>query len=114
MKACLFVFALMVGAAGAHACEVGMLVEHAGQLCYEGWNDYPRAQEPSPVADCPEWHDETPGALAEHCPLVMAPPAPEKMPDWHDEAPRLPPLPTVADAPGPTQTDEVAVRVAND
>lgn len=101
----LFFLALIVAVGSAQACEDGMLVDYGGQSCYEGWNEYQRAQEPPSIADCPDWNDETPGALADHCPLVLAPPAPEKMPDWHDEAPRLLPLPTVADAAGPAQIE---------
>src|SRR6185503_19486883 len=83
--------ALACGIGAAHACEEGMLVDYGGQSCYEGWNDYQRAQRPQPLPVCPDWHDETPGPLADHCPLVQAPPVPAPVPDWHDEAPRLSP-----------------------
>jgi hypothetical protein len=92
-----------------------MLVDYGGQSCYEGWNEYQRAQQPQPLAACPDWHDETPGALADHCPLVQAPPVPAPAPDWHDEAPRLSPataspLPTAVENTQAQRNEETAAR----
>lgn len=111
---CVVVALAASGVGTAHACEDGMLVDYGGQSCYEGWNDYRRAQPQESLATCPDWHDETPGALAAHCPLVRAPAAPESTPDWHDEAPRLlraaklPPPDIALEAAGPT-IDEVTL-----
>ena len=99
-----YMIVLIAASSGAQACDATLLVDDGGQSRYEGRHDY-RQIDPPALSDCPDWHDETPGKLADHCPLVQAAPPPVPPPDWYDEAPRLlaapaPPLPelTVLDA----------------
>ena len=101
--------AIASGIASTHACEDRVHADYGGQSCHEGWREYPDMRARDPIADCPDWHDETPGALGEHCPLVQAQPAPQAMPDWFDEAPRLPP--TLAAPLPPIGIDHMTTQV---